>query len=83
MVELVVRNSFRLTTIRGLYDVVDRGLAVVVVVVVVVGDRMAGRVRFLKKGTVDWVIGVVFGTSDDGVVVLVYLKVGRVRSNLT
>lgn len=78
MVELV-RNNLRLTTIRGLF-VVDTEL--VVVVVVVVGDRMAGRVRLRKKGTVDWVIGVVFGTSD-GDVVLVYLKVGRVRSNLT
>lgn len=47
---VVLRYNFRRTTILGLL-VVDG--AAVVVVVVVVPDRIAGRVRFLKKGTVD------------------------------
>lgn len=54
---------------------------VVVLDVVVLPERIAGRVRFLKKGTVDCVAGVVFGTA---VVVLAdaCLNRGRVR-NLT
>lgn len=81
VLELVL-NNFLLTTIRGLVVVV--GLTVVDVTVVgVVPDRIAGRVRFLKNGTVDKVLGVVFGGKDcegakevvgaDVVLLLVYL----------
>lgn len=54
----LVRNSFLRTTRRGLLVV---GLAVVDDGVGVVPDRIAGRVRFLKKGTVDKVLGVELG----------------------
>lgn len=57
VLELVL-NSFLRTTRRGLLVV---GLAVVDVAVGVVPDRIAGRVRFLKKGTVDKVLGVELG----------------------
>lgn len=53
-VPALVLNNFRRTTSVGL---LVTGRAVVVVeVVVVVPARIAGRVRFLKNGTVAWLL---------------------------